>query len=190
MFEKFTKEEISIMFTHHHRKQGLFKPSNMSEQMRGSTDIAAMIDTHLLIDKKILTNENDKEELILIMSQPKQRSKEPIEPFKIKLEKNNESVKFIYDGLYSPENERSAKINEYMPMIADYIAQNDGCIKKDIEKNFFGKIGTRYVSEILNRLIKNSMIDVFSSKPKKYSIHRDSATIFDATANGEDYAVE
>jgi len=85
---------------------------------------------------------------------------------------------------FYPKESRFGKINEFMPKIAEFISQNDGCLKKDIEHFCDGGIGKRYIDKILRLLVKESIIDVVSNKPKRYS-----ARIFDATADGS-YSVE
>lgn len=166
--KKFTLKGISVMFTHHHRKQGMFKPANPSEQMRGSTDLAAMVDTHLVLDKKLVTNEEMEEEVVLIISQPKQRVKENLPDFKVKIVKNgDDKLEFVYDGPYDAATEKSAKINEYTKPILEYIEQNEGCDKKQLIKVFLGKIGSRYVGQVINKLKEGMDISV-KGRPQKF----------------------
>ena len=166
--KKFTLKGISVMFTHHHRKQSMFKPSNPSEQMRGSTDLAAMVDTHLLLDNKLVTNEEMEEEVVLIISQPKQRVKENLPDFKVKIVKNgDDKLEFVYDGPYDAASEKSAKINEYTGPILEYIEQNEGCSKRDIVKAFLGKIGTRYIGQVVAKL-KESMDITVKGRPQRF----------------------
>lgn len=175
--KKFTLAGINVLFTHHHRKQGAFKPANPSEQMRGSTDIAAMVDTHLLVDKKKINTDNG-DEIILVISQPKQRVKENLPDFKVKMEKTENKLKFIYDGPYNSEDEKSAKINAFVPLVLNFIKENQGCVKKDIDNAFTGKIGTNYISKVLKKLETDMEIDAFG-KPKAYSLHFDSQEVLE-----------
>jgi RecA-family ATPase len=50
-FKKFLNEGITIIFLHHHGKEGSSPRSNITEKLRGSSDILAMVDSALMIEK-------------------------------------------------------------------------------------------------------------------------------------------
>jgi hypothetical protein len=87
---KLTKEGMTVIFTHHNRKQG-FMRSNASQEMRGSSDILASVDCHIAIDRK------PKEEFITL-SQTKLRQKEEARPFKLNVVKSEQEFKFEFAG--------------------------------------------------------------------------------------------
>ncbi|MEI6810948.1 MAG: AAA family ATPase [Candidatus Nomurabacteria bacterium] len=68
----------SILFTHHHRKEkGYGSPNGQS--MRGSSDILAVVDCHITVEKK------KDEENRLIIRQTKLRQDEALKPFEINI---------------------------------------------------------------------------------------------------------
>jgi len=68
--------EVAVVFIHHSRKQSFFNKSSLGESMRGSSDILAAIDSHLLLEK---TKEG------LRVTQSKLRQDESIKPFNLKV---------------------------------------------------------------------------------------------------------
>jgi hypothetical protein len=84
----FTKEGISVVFTHHNRKSGANKIDH-SQSMRGSSDILAAIDCHLSISQK---------DDVITINQTKLRQEEELKPFTIKIIKEDSSLRFVFDG--------------------------------------------------------------------------------------------
>lgn len=164
--KKFTLEGIAVLFTHHHRKQGIFKPANPAENMRGSTDIAAMVDTHLCVDKR-----KNSDDMCLVIGQPKQRLKENLSDFKVRIEhilyEDKNYIKFMYDGEYSPDEEREGKIKEGLQPVAEFIGDHRHCSRTEIEHAFKGRIGSRYIGEIIVKL-EDTLVIKGGNRPKKY----------------------
>jgi len=67
---------VAVVFIHHSRKQSFFNKSSIGESMRGSSDILAAIDSHLLLEK---TKDG------LKVTQSKLRQDESIKPFNLKV---------------------------------------------------------------------------------------------------------
>lgn len=86
--KKFNKERISVIFTHHNRKQGFLKGSP-SQNMRGSSDILAFVDCHLAIERK---------EKFLTITQTKLRQEEEMKPFKLDVINDDDELKFEFAG--------------------------------------------------------------------------------------------
>lgn len=51
-FKRLLKEGISIIFIHHHGKEGIFFNKDSGDKLRGSSDILAMLDSLLMIERK------------------------------------------------------------------------------------------------------------------------------------------
>src|SRR3989344_2049748 len=85
--KKLREKGLSIIVTHHHRKQG-FGPRNAAQSMRGSSDILAGVDVHLAVSAK------DK---IITLIQSKLRGEEKISPFNIEVKKGP-PMQFEYLG--------------------------------------------------------------------------------------------
>lgn len=88
--KELNKEGLTVIFTHHNRKQGFFKGSP-SQNMRGSSDILASVDCHLALEKR------QKEEFITI-NQTKLRQEQEIKPFKLGIISDENSFSFEYFG--------------------------------------------------------------------------------------------
>jgi len=68
-------KDLSILFIHHHGKEGMFKRRNIAEKLRGSSDILAMLDCLLVVETK--DNET------LTITQAALRQDKPLQPFSI-----------------------------------------------------------------------------------------------------------
>lgn len=86
--KELAEKEVAVVFIHHSRKQSFFNKSSAGESMRGSSDILAAIDSHLLLEK---TKEG------LKVTQSKLRQDEPIKPFNLKVI-TGDSFGFEYAG--------------------------------------------------------------------------------------------
>jgi len=131
--KNFTQAGITVLVTHHHRKQGIFKPKpsdlmGAAEAMRGSSDILGMVDSHLAI----LSKNKDGDETYLVAVQTKQRDAELIAPFKIRVISDEEKICFEHGGEYE---ERAGAVQEAKEIILSTL-QNDtsGMPKKKLEE--------------------------------------------------------
>jgi KaiC/GvpD/RAD55 family RecA-like ATPase len=111
MLQKILKADASILFTHHHRKQQGFGSSNLGQMMRGSSDILAAVDSHLMLEKK--RDEPDR----LILKHSKSRQAEALEPSEIRILKENvgEDGKpcpsgFEYAGGYDEKKKKAEEV--------------------------------------------------------------------------------
>lgn len=96
---EFTKHDISILVTQHHRKAGT---TNMGagNEMRGSSDILAAVDSHLAVSRK--------EKYYLRFTQEKQRYDEELDPFEVKVSiDEKEHFTFEYLGTLSKPLDKS-----------------------------------------------------------------------------------
>lgn len=104
----------SILFTHHHRKQYGFGNSNPGQNMRGSSDILAAVDSHITVERK-----RDKEECLLF-KQTKSRQGEALKPFEISILSGPSGPSgFEYAGDY---DEKKAKAEEVVTVLPDVLA--------------------------------------------------------------------
>lgn len=100
ILRRFTKEEITVVFTHHHRKQGMMR-SNPSQDMRGSSDILASVDCHIAVERKA-------KEGYLVINQTKLRQEEEAPPFKLTVIDDGEEMKFEFAGDVDEAQSRKA----------------------------------------------------------------------------------
>ena len=111
--QKILTAGASILFTHHHRKQNSFGQNNSKQSMRGSSDILAAVDCHIVIEKK--RDEEDR----LIIRQQKSRQAEELQPFEIKVLKDYIDEKgkacpsgFEYAGGYDEKKKKTEEASE------------------------------------------------------------------------------
>lgn len=122
LFQRLTKEGLTVIFTHHHRKQGTIRSRNISQDMRGSSDILAAVDCHLAVDRK-----NDD---LVIIHQTKLRQGEEVKPFQLNVIREESEWKFEFAGEIEEEKTKQADFRE---AIKDLLGQeNRSMYKKEI----------------------------------------------------------
>lgn len=109
--KNFNKEGITVIFTHHNRKQGIGR-SNPSQEMRGSSDILASVDCHLAIDRK------PKEDLIIV-NQTKLRQGEEMKPFKLNIINDENELKLEFAGEVDEVQNKKSDFKEAIKDILD-----------------------------------------------------------------------
>lgn len=120
LFQKLTNAGVTVIFTHHNRKQGILRSSNPSQDMRGSSDILAAVDCHLAIDRK--------EETVTI-TQTKSRQSEELKPFRLNVVQDEGELHFEFSGEVDEEKNKKTDFKE---AIKDLLGQEGVLYKKDI----------------------------------------------------------
>src|SRR3989344_1327545 len=144
---------LNIIVTHHHRKQGL-GPKNVSQMMRGSSDILASVDVHLAVS-------STGEQIALI--QNKLRGDEKLKPFNIDIIKGN-AWRFEYSG---ETKQDELAINVAKEIIANILQE-----KKDLDRKPILQM-VKEVQAIGNNAIGNALSELLKEKKLKLKIgHR------------------
>ena len=86
---RFTENGISVLVTQHNRKQGAFS-GGAGNEMRGSGDILAAVDSHVGVTRK--------NKWYLQFDQTKQRYDIELDPFEVKVSADESSFRFEYLG--------------------------------------------------------------------------------------------
>lgn len=94
--KQLTRMGVSVLFTHHHRKQ---VSQDDSQSLRGSSDILAAVDAQISVQK---------ENKMLKFTQNKLRDAEELKPFMVIVNTTDTSLGFEYDG----ENVQTVKKKE------------------------------------------------------------------------------
>ena len=97
--KQFNKNKVTVVVTHHHRKQRQNGHGNPSNEMRGSSDILASLDCHIAVER-------DGKEVTI--QQPKLRQDEEMKPFKLKLIKDEKGLLFFQHEGEAVEMERKS----------------------------------------------------------------------------------
>ncbi len=98
ILKSISREGITVIFTHHHRKKSMFGKGDESEASRGSSAINAAISGHISLE------EEDRESgKYLVIRHLKSKAGEKLPPFEIKIVKKEDGgVNFHYDGEFKP----------------------------------------------------------------------------------------
>lgn len=121
LFQKLNRKGITTAFTHHNRKPGLLRSSNLSQDMRGSSDILAAVDCHLAIERKDKT---------ITITQTKLRQGQEIRPFKLNIINDDNELRFEFAGEVDEEQTKKA---DWKKSIRDYLSeQNAPKYKKEM----------------------------------------------------------
>lgn len=119
--KEFTKNGISVLITHHHRKQG-GASSNLSQEMRGSSDILAFLDCHIAVSRKA-------DERFLTLTQTKLRQEEEQKPFEVNVVSEPHSLRFEYAGKVkekpSKKAEAAAAIKSVLEKTLEPLSKSD-----------------------------------------------------------------
>lgn len=155
---KITKEEISVLVTHHNRKSG--GDDNPSQAMRGSSDILASVDCHLAL--KRISGSN-----ILNLTQTKVRTTAELEPFDIDVEYDETSMTFAYlSSQATTTSMRTDTAESIIEVLGTDTKMNQKQIAEALENNDRG-IGMKSLRPILNSLISKGTILATRGKGKE-----------------------
>ncbi|MBI3379356.1 AAA family ATPase [Candidatus Gottesmanbacteria bacterium] len=129
LFQKLTKAGITVIFTHHNRKPGILRSTNLSQDMRGSSDILAAVDCHLAIERK---------EDSIVISQTKLRQGEEVKPFKLNIIQEEHALRFEFSGEI---DEEQTKKTDFQEAIKDLLTQENKFMYKKELFDTLKKIG-------------------------------------------------
>lgn len=106
--ESFTKEGITVLFLHHHRKESGFSPSSASQNLRGSSVILSRVDSQSVISGKGDAGTTTR----IRYSQEKLRNGKKEKPFELFLEEDELGVYIKHAGEIKVENSKMDKAIE------------------------------------------------------------------------------
>jgi archaellum biogenesis ATPase FlaH len=156
--KRLTKEGLTVIFTHHHRKQST---KDAAFDMRGSSDILASVDCHLAVKKK---------NHILTVQQTKLRYAEESKPFKVSVNQEGCFLKFAFLEFISKEKD---KVDDVKDLALKIIAESDKPIfqKKILEK--MREIGTQCGDTTLKNALRELVDEeeVYTQKGEKNKIY-------------------
>ena len=163
-FEKLTPlltEGISVLYTHHTRK-----PIGFSNQPTGIDDIRDSTDYVNQADTVFMISFVSDDKSFLVMSNPKRRAAPEMNSFKIKINKEQNSILFSYDGDFKPEDIQAQKIEAYTQPIIDYIKSHPGCQPNNLFSEFKGSVGQKAIRAIIKDGEESGQIISKTKKPK------------------------
>ncbi len=153
-FSPLLRESITILLTHHHRKEQPGQSRSGSQSMRGSSDILAAVEAHLMIDR----NFNEKS---LTFSQNKIRGGEELKPFQLRINQQGDKLGFDYVGEFKEEVKRDVA----KAKILELLVGGTTLSRQEIVKLLKDKLGANAVHDALKALLEEKLI--FESKGAK-----------------------
>lgn len=152
--KRISREGITVIFTHHHRKKGMFEKGSTAESSRGSSAINAAISGHISLD------EEDREiGLYLVIRHLKSKAGEKLQPFELKITKKENKVEFIYDGEFK---QAEKKIKQTKDQIMALVANGKWKNKKDFNDNI--NVGKNILIQALQSLKNDGILLSISRK--------------------------
>ncbi len=151
--KRISRENITVIFTHHHRKKGMFEKGSSAESSRGSSAINAAISGHISLDE-----EERETGLYLVIRHLKSKAGEKLDPFEVKIIKENyvngqaTKVSFVYEGEFK---QAEKKLKQAKDKIMEILADNKWKSMKDFENISIGKDNKR---QALTSLKNDGMI--------------------------------
>ena len=149
--KNFCLNGITVVITHHERKEGAFK-SSPGNRMRGSSDISASVDCHLSIKR----DGNNKSKVLI--EQAKLRADIEMDPFELEARESNGKVDFVYLGACPEKTSQKKQAVEAVKSILE--GEKDGMsvgeIKKKIKKQH--GIGDRSTANAIKELVAKKVL--------------------------------
>ena len=154
-----------MVITHHEKKEGVIKISAQN-RLRGSSDILASVDAHIAVKK----DNQDKSKILV--EQAKLRSAKEVDPFEVKVNEDDEKIRFEYLGVCA---EKISK-KELAKDAVDFVLQEeqDGLSIKDICRkiNETENIGDKNIRYAIKELIGEEVIlEKKGEKNTKICVH-------------------
>jgi RecA-family ATPase len=150
LLKRITAENITIIFTHHHRKRGN-NPSGGSQEMRGSSDILAALDCHISVDR-------EQGDDFVVITQNKSRYAPEIGSFKLNIVKGEIGLSFEIDGDIEVVKSNKFIIEE---AIVQALTLNTELCKANILrilKQDGIKVGNSTLLKTIKRMVKKGVI--------------------------------
>lgn len=172
LLKKIARENITVIFTHHHRKKSMFGKNDDAESSRGTSAINAAISGHISLEEV----ERD-EGKYLIVKHLKSKVGEKLPPFDIEI-KTGEGVNFHYLGEHQPKEQA---LTEAKAGILLELQKRDELLgRKDFV--YFKIGGETTIKEVTKILVKENKIKAITRAEAK----RLGQKIFNPTGKGNE----
>jgi archaellum biogenesis ATPase FlaH len=178
VFEKIKQIQdlnCTVLIIHHNRKKGFNSRTN-AESMRGSSDIHAIADSVIILEK-----DNDNQNIIKV-TQEKNRNGENYPSFEIEAIFGEDRIDFIYKGDSVIKPTKQFKAEE---SILKIIKQNpEGISRKEILEYIGEDIGRNTVDNVLKKIESDTQSSIkirYGNKNSKIYYLENTASLFPST---------
>lgn len=153
-FKKFKNNNLSVIFAHHNKKTGR-NQSNPTEDMRGSSEIIASVDSGISLKM-------DKDRNEIKITHIKCRVAEELKPFNVEIneDEDKKSITFKYAGS-SESKTKLSKPELAKEMITVLLGQEDNIemYQKEIIDSLKNKVGESAIKEALKIMTNDGFIE-------------------------------
>lgn len=146
--KRLSREGITVIFTHHHRKKGMFEKGSSAESSRGSSAINAAIAGHVSLDEE----ERDTG-LYLVIRHLKSKAGEKLPPFEVKIMTGEGKVEFVYEGEFK---QKEKKLSQTKDQVMEVLSDNKWHCKLDFTEKI--NVGKNNLIQALTVLKNDGMI--------------------------------
>ena len=165
-FEQLKKIPCAILFIHHHRKTIKFFTGTLLESIRGSSDIAAELTSHIAIDI-VQTG--------IKITQGKNRWGQLIKPFIVTPLITEDSIKFEYGGEVEEETLKSERAKN---LVISYLQQYGESARQIILQVLSEEIGRNSIDQALRQMETEKLLKIrYEGRSKYFSLSPDVPTL-------------
>lgn len=151
LLKKISRENITVIFTHHNRKKAPFGKGDDAEATRGSSAINAAVSGHISLEEVAKDGEK-----YLILKHLKSKVGEKLPPFDIEIQASETNVSFQYLGEHQP---KAQALTEAKMMILSALQGREELLgRKDLVELKIGCMTT--IKEALGALDNEGKIKV------------------------------
>jgi RecA/RadA recombinase len=146
---RFTEQDIAVLVTQHNRKQGNVN-AGTSNEMRGSSDILAAVDSHVGVVRK--------NKWYLTFDQTKQRYDVELDPFEVKVTADENNFTFEFLGMKQSHVDKSEILRT---AVTELLAEHGQLRQKDLLEKLAEldiKTNEHTLRDLLNRWVAEELL--------------------------------
>ena len=162
-FREFTREGITVLICHHHRKESFLNSKDPNQVLRGSSALLAGIDSLISVEGQ----EKNRKTIEFNIIHAKLRTGRKIAPFKVILEGEDE-IHFIYKGQIEDEISQREKAKR---IIKEILAEGDKYRKEIINLLFRENISLPTSNRAIKEMKESEEIISVASEGRKVYLH-------------------
>lgn len=150
--KEISRQDITVIFTHHNRKKSPFGKGDDAESTRGSSAINAAISSHISLEEEV-------RELgpYLIIRHQKSKAGEKEKPFEVKIVKEKGKIDFHYEGNFKDTEKKTLLVKD---SILNMLANEQYKTIKEFIK--LGVASETIIREAIDQLRKEKLISAIS----------------------------
>jgi archaellum biogenesis ATPase FlaH len=154
--KRFTKANITVIFTHHNRKKAMFGKGDDAEASRGSTAINAAVSGYIQLEE----GAKDEEKTTLIVKHLKSKVGKKIDPFEIEIQFVDNVASFSYQGDHKPKEKALSEAKNRI--LSELQGRTELLSRKDLKYLKVG--GDTTIKEATKALVKEGKIREITRK--------------------------